>query len=66
MNQSPGPYGVTVVAKDAGGTAVDVSQESTGVLTSIDFQKGYPNLQLDNGVTAPSSDLLRINNSATK
>jgi hypothetical protein len=40
---------------------VTVNQETTGQLIGIDFSKGYPNLQLDNGVSVPASDLLRIN-----
>lgn len=64
MSQPPGPYTVSVIAKD-GENTVSVSQETSGTLVGIDFSKGYPNLQLDNGVSAPASDLLRIN-SATK
>ncbi|HMJ53519.1 MAG TPA: flagellar hook assembly protein FlgD [Polyangiaceae bacterium] len=60
LAQPPGPYTISVVAKD-GANAVSVSQETTGTLVGIDFSKGYPNLQLDNGVSAPASDLLRIN-----
>ena len=60
LAQPPGPYTVSVIAKD-GESSVPVSQETTGTLVGIDFSKGYPNLQLDNGVSAPASDLLRIN-----
>jgi flagellar basal-body rod modification protein FlgD len=56
----PGPYTISVVAKN-GDSPVVVDQETTGNLVGIDFSKGYPNLQLDNGVSAPASDLLRIN-----
>lgn len=59
LAQPPGPYTVSVVAKN-GDSPVSANQETTGVLTGIDFSKGYPNLQLDNGVSAPASDLLRI------
>ena len=65
LTQPTGAYAVSVVAKGQGGVPVDVSQETTGNLMSISFEKGYPNLLLDNGVSAPSSDLLRIN-SGTK
>ena len=44
----------------AADAAVSANQETTGTLIGIDFSKGYPNLQLDNGVSAPASDLLRI------
>jgi flagellar basal-body rod modification protein FlgD len=60
LAQPPGPYTISVVAKN-GDSPVLVSQETTGNLVGIDFTKGYPNLQLDNGVSAPASDLLRIN-----
>jgi len=59
--QPPGAYAVSVVAKDSNGAAVDSSLETTGVITNVGFEKGYPNLQLDNGVSAPASDLLRVN-----
>jgi flagellar basal-body rod modification protein FlgD len=58
--QPPGPYTISVIAKN-GDSPVLVNQETTGTLVGIDFTKGYPNLQLDNGVSAPASDLLRIN-----
>jgi flagellar basal-body rod modification protein FlgD len=59
--QAPGPYKVSVAAKDSAGASVDSNQETTGVITNIGFEKGFANLQLDNGVTAPAADLLRIN-----
>jgi flagellar basal-body rod modification protein FlgD len=60
LAQPPGPYTISIVAKN-GENPVLVDQETTGNLIGIDFSKGYPNLQLDNGVSAPASDLLRIN-----
>jgi flagellar basal-body rod modification protein FlgD len=60
LAQPPGPYTISVVAKN-GDAPIVVDQETTGNLVGIDFSKGYPNLQLDNGVSAPASDLLRIN-----
>lgn len=59
--QPAGSYVVSVTAKDAAGSLVDVSQETTGILQSVNFQNGDASLYLDNGVTAPASDLLRIN-----
>lgn len=58
--QPPGPYTVSIVAKN-GDSSVSVNQETSGTLVGIDFTKGYPSLQLNNGVSAPASDLLRIN-----
>src|SRR5690242_7989654 len=47
LAQPPGPYTISVVAKN-GDAPVVVDQETTGNLIGIDFSKGYPNLQLDN------------------
>jgi flagellar basal-body rod modification protein FlgD len=60
-SQPAGNYTVSVTAKNAADGAVEVVQESTGVLKSVSFEKGYPELKLDSGVTAPASDLLRVN-----
>jgi flagellar basal-body rod modification protein FlgD len=61
--QPAGAYTVSVDAKTSGGGAVDVSQETSGVLKSVSFADGYAKLVLDNGVEAPASDLLRVNDS---
>jgi flagellar basal-body rod modification protein FlgD len=64
-SQPAGTYTVSIEAKSDGGTAVEVTQECTGVLKSVSFVNGYPLLELDNGVTAPSSDLLKVNDQST-
>lgn len=56
----PGTYAVAVEARTAGDVPVGVRQESSGKVTSISFDKGYPLLHLDSGLTAPVSDLLRV------
>jgi flagellar basal-body rod modification protein FlgD len=61
LAQPAGTYQVIVTAKSAAGGSVDVSQEATGVLQSIDFAGNSPKLELTSGVSAPASDLLRIN-----
>lgn len=61
LSQPPGAYSVSVDAKGAEGGAVEASLETSGLVRSISFDQGYPSLQLDNGVTAPASDLLRMN-----
>jgi flagellar basal-body rod modification protein FlgD len=58
--QPEGSYVVTVTTKNADGNAVGVSQETTGTIKSVSFDQGYPVLHLDNGVSAPVSDLLRV------
>jgi flagellar basal-body rod modification protein FlgD len=58
--QPAGTYQVTVTAKDAVGSPVSVSQETTGAITEVSFDKGYPVLELDNGIAVPISDLLKV------
>jgi flagellar basal-body rod modification protein FlgD len=58
--QPAGAYGVAVKANDADGGTVVVSQETSGTITGVAFDKGYPVLHLANGVNAPVSDLLRV------
>lgn len=55
-----GTYAVSVKANDADGGTVNVSQETSGTITGVAFDKGYPVLHLSNGVNAPVSDLLRV------
>jgi hypothetical protein len=42
------------------GAAVSVSQETSGTVSSVSFDKGYPVLHLHTGVNAPVSDLLKV------
>jgi flagellar basal-body rod modification protein FlgD len=58
--QPAGTYAVNVKAADKDGGTISVSQETTGLLTGVSFDKGYPVLHLSNGVSAPVSDLLRV------
>jgi len=55
-----GTYQVTIQATNAVGAPVSVSQETTGLITQVSFDKGYPVLTLDNGVAVPVSDLLKV------
>ena len=55
-----GTYTVQVSAKNAKGGSIATSQETTGTVKSVSFDKGYPVLQLSNGVSVPISDLLKI------
>ncbi len=56
----PGTYTVTVKATNESGAAVSSSQETTGTVNAVSFDKGYPVLQLSSGVSVPISDLLRV------
>lgn len=55
-----GTYTVTVSAKNEAGGTVSSSQETTGIVDAVSFDKGYPVLQLSNGVSVPVSDLLSV------
>jgi flagellar basal-body rod modification protein FlgD len=55
-----GAYTVDVKATDAKGNAVDASQDVSGVVNKVSFDKGYPELVLDTGAVAPVSDLVSV------
>lgn len=55
-----GTYTVSVSAKTEAGGTVSSSQETTGTVEAVAFDKGYPVLQLSNGVSVPVSDLLSV------
>ncbi len=61
MSQPAGTYTVSVDARNAAGAPVDASQETTGILKSVNYANGYAKLVLDNGVEAPASDLISVN-----
>jgi flagellar basal-body rod modification protein FlgD len=58
--QPAGTYSVQVKATDEDDGTVIVSQETTGTIDGVSFDKGYPVLHLSNGVSVPVSDLLRV------
>lgn len=55
-----GQYRVSVEAKSSSGGAVGVLQEASGLVEAVSFEKGYPLLHLDNGLSVPASELLRV------
>jgi flagellar basal-body rod modification protein FlgD len=60
-NPAPkGTYTLRVAATTADGSPVSTTQDVTGVVTKISFDKGYPELSLDNGATCPISDLVGV------
>jgi flagellar basal-body rod modification protein FlgD len=63
--QPKGTYSVRVQAADEDGGTVIVSQETTGTIKGVSFDKGYPVLHLSNGVSVPVSDLLRVESPPT-
>ena len=64
--QPEGTYVVSVAAENDVGGAVSVSQETSGKITQVSFDKGYPVLQLDNGLSVPVSDLLKVTVPSTR
>jgi len=54
-----GTYSVAVKATNAD-SPVSVSQQTTGTVESVSFDKGYPVLNLNTGVSVPVSDLLQV------
>lgn len=60
LPQPAGPYQVTVTAKNEAGGPVSLSQQTSGTIQSVSFDRGFPVLQLDSGVTAPVGDLIQV------
>jgi flagellar basal-body rod modification protein FlgD len=58
--QPAGAYQVTVTAKNADGAPVPLTQQTSGLIESVSFDRGFPVIHLDNGVTAPVGDLLSV------
>ncbi|MBX3258165.1 MAG: flagellar hook assembly protein FlgD [Labilithrix sp.] len=55
-----GTYAIKVDAQTADGKSVNTSQDVSGKVTKVSFEKGYPELLLDSGVTAPISELVSV------
>ncbi len=55
-----GTYKLKVNATTADGNLVSASQDVTGTVSSVTYDKGYPEVTLDSGVTAPISDLVAV------
>jgi flagellar basal-body rod modification protein FlgD len=55
-----GDYKIKVDATSADGKAVSASQDMTGKVTKVSFEKGYPEVILDTGATAAISDLVSV------
>lgn len=55
-----GTYAIKVEAQAEGGAPVSTSQDVSGRVVKVSFEKGYPELVLDSGVTAPISELVSV------
>jgi flagellar basal-body rod modification protein FlgD len=60
MAAAKGNYTVKVTATTADGNSVDASQDVAGLVQKVTYDKGYPELTLDSGVTAPISELVSV------
>jgi flagellar basal-body rod modification protein FlgD len=58
--QPAGPYKVSVTAKNADGAPVALTQQTSGLIEAVSFDRGFPVLHLDSGVAAPVGDLLSV------
>ncbi len=55
-----GSYSMDISARDESGGVVDVSQDVSGRVVGVSFDKGFPELILDSGARAPISDLISV------
>lgn len=60
--QPKGSYKLAVTATNSVGASVPVDMQTVGIIDAISFDEGYPIMHLNNGATAPVSDLLRVEN----
>jgi len=58
--QPAGTYSVAIQATGDTGAPVAVSQETKGTVQAVSFDKGYPVLHLNTGVSVPVADLLKV------
>lgn len=65
LPQPAGPYQITVTAKSPAGGPVSLTQQSTGSIKAVSFDRGFPVIHLDSGVTAPVGDLLQVSPPST-
>lgn len=60
VRQPPGRYTFSVSARGKDDNVITYSPEATGVVQSVSFNKGYPELTLEGGLAVPVSDLIRV------
>ena len=61
-----GTYRLEIEAKAEDGSAVSSTQDVSGLVKKVSFDKGYPELVLDSGATAPISDLVAVEQGTSK
>jgi flagellar basal-body rod modification protein FlgD len=60
QSEPSGAYSLTVTGTDANGQAINVSQQVTGTVASVQFSGGSPSVTLTNGTSAPVSSLVSV------
>lgn len=60
-----GSYRVGVAAQNSAGDSVATTQDVTGLVRRVGYDRGYPELELDSGARAPISDLVAVNGRST-
>jgi flagellar basal-body rod modification protein FlgD len=61
-----GTYTLRIEASTADGKPVTTTQDVVGTVTKITFDKGYPELTLDNGATASIAELVAVTTPTSK
>jgi len=56
-----GAYSVAVTARNAQGGSVSATQDVTGRVLRVGYERGYPELEIEGGARAPISDLVSVN-----
>ena len=60
LSEPAGTYSLNVSAAGADGSPVNVSQQVTGMVSSVSFSNGSPSVTLTNGTVAPVSSLVSV------
>jgi flagellar basal-body rod modification protein FlgD len=58
--QPAGAYQVTASARNSADAPIPVTQQSSGRIESVSFDRGFPVLHLGSGVAVPVADLIQV------
>ncbi len=65
VRQPPGRYTFTIKARGPNDEVIAASGEASGIVKSVSFNKGYPELSLEGGIAVPVSDLIKVESPPT-
>jgi flagellar basal-body rod modification protein FlgD len=65
QSATQGTYTTSVLATTSSGAQVNASSAVSGKVTQVTYDKGYPEVTLDSGVTASISELVSVGSGAT-